>query len=131
MALEGAMKLKETSYIHAEGFAGGDMKHGPLALVTDEVPTVAIAVKDSVYSKMVSNIEEVKARNGQVIAIATEGDKDILKHCDDVFYIPKIDELLTPILTLIPMQLFAYYMADARDCDVDKPRNLAKSVTVE
>ncbi|MFC1730564.1 glutamine--fructose-6-phosphate transaminase (isomerizing) [candidate division KSB1 bacterium] len=130
-ALEGAMKLKETSYIHAEGYSAGEMKHGPIALVTDQVPTVAIAVKDSVYPKMVSNMQEVKARNGKIIAVATEGDKDIAKIADDIIYIPEVDELLTPVLAVIPLQLLAYKIADMRDCDVDKPRNLAKSVTVE
>ncbi|PIN87108.1 glutamine--fructose-6-phosphate transaminase (isomerizing) [Candidatus Woesearchaeota archaeon CG10_big_fil_rev_8_21_14_0_10_44_13] len=130
-ALEGALKLKEISYIHAEGYAAGEMKHGPIALVTDQVPTVAIAVKDSVYSKMVSNMQEVKARNGKIIAIATEGDKEIGKYADDVIFIPKTDEILTPVLAVVPLQLLAYKIAEMRDCDIDKPRNLAKSVTVE
>lgn len=130
-ALEGALKLKEISYIHAEGYAAGEMKHGPIALVTDQVPTVAVAVKDPVYSKMVSNMQEVKARNGKIIAIATEGDKEIGKYADDVIYIPKTEEILTPVLAVIPLQLLAYKIADMRDCDIDKPRNLAKSVTVE
>ncbi|MCX6706577.1 MAG: glutamine--fructose-6-phosphate transaminase (isomerizing) [Candidatus Woesearchaeota archaeon] len=130
-ALEGALKLKEISYIHAEGYAAGEMKHGPIALVTDEVPTVAIAPKDSVYSKMVSNMQEIKARNGKIIAVATEGDKDMMKYADDIIYIPKTEEILTPILAVVPLQLLAYMVADMRDCDVDKPRNLAKSVTVE
>ena len=131
IALEGALKLKEISYIHAEGYASGEMKHGPIALVTDEVPTVAIAPKDDVYSKVISNIQEIKARRGKIIAVATEDDKDIKKHADDVIYIPKINELLTPLLTVVPLQLLAYHIADLRDCDIDKPRNLAKSVTVE
>ncbi|MBD3313054.1 glutamine--fructose-6-phosphate transaminase (isomerizing) [Candidatus Woesearchaeota archaeon] len=130
-ALEGALKLKEISYIHAEGYAAGEMKHGPIALVTDQVPTVAIAPKDSVYSKMVSNMQEIKARNGRIIAVATEGDKQITQYADDVLYIPNVNELLTPLLTVIPLQLLAYKIAEMRDCDVDKPRNLAKSVTVE
>ncbi|MBU0535508.1 MAG: glutamine--fructose-6-phosphate transaminase (isomerizing) [Nanoarchaeota archaeon] len=130
-ALEGALKLKEISYIHAEGYSAGEMKHGPIALVTDQVPTVAIAPKDSVYSKMVSNMQEIKARNGRIIAIATEGDKDIARYADDIIYIPKTEEILTPVLAVIPLQLLAYSIADMRDCDVDKPRNLAKSVTVE
>ncbi len=131
IALEGALKLKEISYIHAEGYASGEMKHGPIALVTDEVPTVAIAVQDSVYSKVVSNMQEVKARQGSIIAIATVGDESIKEHADDVVFVPKTDELLTPFLTVIPLQLLAYHIADLRGCDIDKPRNLAKSVTVE
>ncbi|MBI4149937.1 glutamine--fructose-6-phosphate transaminase (isomerizing) [Candidatus Woesearchaeota archaeon] len=131
IALEGALKMKEISYIHAEGYASGEMKHGPIALVTDEVPTVAIVPKDGVYEKMISNIEEVKARNGRVIAIATEGDEEIQRHATDIIYIPKGEELFTPLLTVVPLQLLAYHIADLRNCDVDKPRNLAKSVTVE
>ncbi len=131
VALEGALKLKEISYIHAEGYPSGEMKHGPIALVTDEVPTVAIVPLDSMYSKMMSNIQEIKARNGKVIAIATAGDEDIKKHCDDVLYVPVVDEILYPILAVVVAQLFAYYIADFRHCDIDKPRNLAKSVTVE
>lgn len=131
IALEGALKLKEISYIHAEGYASGEMKHGPIALVSDEVPTVALVPQDSVYEKMVSNIEEVKARNGAVIAIATAGDGMIYRHATDVIYIPQADELVTPLLAVIPLQLLAYHIADLRNCDIDKPRNLAKSVTVE
>ncbi len=131
IALEGALKLKEISYIHAEGYAAGELKHGPLALVTDEVPTVAIIPKDKTYEKMFSNIEEIKARGGKIISIATAGDKKIRKISDDVIYIPKVNEMLYPILAVIPLQLLAYYIADHRECDIDKPRNLAKSVTVE
>ena len=131
IALEGALKLKEISYIHAEGYPSGEMKHGPIALVTDEVPTVAMVTKDSVYQKMISNIQEIKARKGNVIAIATAGDEEIKKHCDDVLYVPAVDEMLYPLLTVVVVQLFAYYIADFRHCDIDKPRNLAKSVTVE
>ncbi len=130
-ALEGALKLKEISYIHAEGYGAGEMKHGPIALVTDQVPTVAIAPKDSVYPKMVSNMQEIKARNGKIIAVATKGDKSIEKYADDVIYIPEAEEMLYPVLAVVPLQLLAYHIADMRDCDVDKPRNLAKSVTVE
>jgi glucosamine--fructose-6-phosphate aminotransferase (isomerizing) len=130
-ALEGALKLKEISYIHAEGYGAGEMKHGPIALIDEKFPTVAIVPSDSVYQKMISNIEEIKARRGKVIAIATEGNEEIEKIADDVIYIPKTLEMLTPILSVIPLQLFAYYMGVARGCDVDKPRNLAKSVTVE
>lgn len=131
VALEGALKLKEISYIHAEGYGAGEMKHGPLALVDENFPAVAIAPSDSVYEKMVSNIEEIKARKGKVLAIATEGNEDIKRIVDDVFYIPKTLEMLTPILSVIPLQLFAYYIGVAKGYDVDKPRNLAKSVTVE
>lgn len=131
IALEGALKLKEISYIHAEGYASGEMKHGPIALVTDEVPTVAIAVNDEVKTKMISNIQEIKARNGRIIAIATEGDSEIKKHANEIIYVPKTDSILTPLLTVIPLQLLAYHVAEMRECDIDKPRNLAKSVTVE
>ena len=130
-ALEGALKLKEISYAHAEGIAGGELKHGAIALIDEQFPTVAIVPSDSVYDKMASNIHEIKARNGPVIAIATEGNEEIKKIADDVIYIPKTLEMLTPILSVIPLQLFAYYMGVSRGCDVDKPRNLAKSVTVE
>jgi len=131
IALEGALKLKEISYIHAEGYGAGEMKHGPIALIDEKFPTLAICPSDSVYDKMISNMEEIKARKGKVIAVATEGNDDIKKLADDVIYIPKTLEMLTPILSVIPLQLFAYYMGVLKDCDVDKPRNLAKSVTVE
>lgn len=131
VALEGALKLKEISYIHAEGHAAGEMKHGPIALIDENFPTLAIAPSDSVYEKMISNIEEIKARQGKVIAVATEGNEEIKKIVDDVIYIPKTLEMLTPILSVIPLQLFAYYMGVSKEYDVDKPRNLAKSVTVE
>jgi glucosamine--fructose-6-phosphate aminotransferase (isomerizing) len=131
VAMEGALKLKEISYIHAEGYGAGEMKHGPIALIDENFPTFAIVPLDSVYQKMISNIEEIKARRGKVIAIATEGDEEIKKIVDDVIYIPKTLEILTPILSVIPLQLFAYHMGVIRGCDVDKPRNLAKSVTVE
>lgn len=130
-AQEGALKLKETAYIHAEAFSGGELKHGSLALITEDFPTIAICPSDSVYEKMVSNIQEIKARNGPVIAIATEGNEEIKKIADDVLYIPKTLEMLTPILAVIPLQLFAYYLGVSKGYDVDKPRNLAKSVTVE
>jgi len=130
-AYEGALKLKEISYIHAEGYAAGEMKHGPIALIEPVCPTVAIAIQGEVYDKMVSNIQEVKAREGSVIAVAFEGDTNIEKHADYVLRVPECDELLSPILVALPLQLFAYYVADARGCDVDQPRNLAKSVTVE
>ncbi|MCK9393627.1 glutamine--fructose-6-phosphate transaminase (isomerizing) [bacterium] len=131
IALEGALKLKEVSYVHAEGTAGGELKHGPLALIDENCPTIAICPSDSVYEKMISNIEEIKARNGKVIAIATKGNEDIKKIVDDVIYIPKTLEMLTPILSVIPLHLFSYYFADALGKDIDKPKNLAKSVTVE
>ncbi|MDA1337301.1 MAG: glutamine--fructose-6-phosphate transaminase (isomerizing) [bacterium] len=130
-ALEGALKIKETAYIHAEGIAGGELKHGALALIDEDFPTIAIVPSDSVYEKMVSNIQEIKARKGPVIAIATEGNEDIKSTVDDVIYIPKTLEMLTPILSIIPLQLFAYYLGVLKGNDVDKPRNLAKSVTVE
>ncbi len=131
VALEGALKLKEISYIHAEGYPAAEMKHGPIALIDDNMPVVFIATKDSTYEKVVSNIEEVRARRGKVIAIATEGDEEIKKRADHVIYIPQTQPMLTPILTIIPLQLLAYYIAIMRNCDVDQPRNLAKSVTVE
>jgi glutamine---fructose-6-phosphate transaminase (isomerizing) len=131
VALEGALKLKEISYIHAEGYPAAEMKHGPIALIDDNMPVVFIATQDSTYEKVVSNIEEVRARRGKVIAIATEGDKEIQKRADHVIYIPPTKQMLTPILTIIPLQLLAYYIAILRGCDVDQPRNLAKSVTVE
>ena len=130
-ALEGALKLKEISYIHAEGYAAGEMKHGPLALVDEKMPVVCIAPKDSVYQKMISNIQEVKARKGKVIAIATRGDEEITKLVDHTIFIPPIREEFSPILAVIPLQLFAYHVAIKRGCHVDQPRNLAKSVTVE
>ncbi len=131
IALEGALKLKEISYIHAEGYAAGEMKHGPIALIDRNFPTFAILPSDSVYEKMMSNVEEIKARGGPIIALATEENEDIKKIVDDVIYIPKTLEMLTPILSVIPLQLFAYWVGVLRGYDVDKPRNLAKSVTVE
>jgi len=131
VALEGALKLKEISYIHAEGYPAAEMKHGPIALIDDNMPVVFIATKDATYEKVVSNIEEVRARRGKVIAIATEGDEEIKTRADHVIYIPPTQPMLTPILTIIPLQLLAYYIAIMRNCDVDQPRNLAKSVTVE
>ena len=131
IALEGALKLKETAYIHAEGTGGGELKHGSLALIDESFPTIAIAPSDSVYEKMVSTMQEIKARNGKIIAIATQGNGDIQNIADDVIYIPKTLEMLTPILTTVPLQLLAYYIGVLKGNDVDKPRNLAKSVTVE
>jgi glutamine---fructose-6-phosphate transaminase (isomerizing) len=131
IALEGALKLKEISYIHAEGYPAGEMKHGPIALIDEDLPVVCVAVRDAIYEKMLSNIEQVKARGGHVIAIATEGDTLIRGKADYVIEVPETLPLLTPILTAIPMQLLAYHFAVRRGADVDQPRNLAKSVTVE
>ncbi len=131
IAYEGALKLKEISYMHAEGFAAGEMKHGAIALIDAQFPTIAIVPKDSVYEKNISNIQEIRARKGPVIAIATEGDENIRRIADDVIYVPETLEMLTPLLTVVPLQLLAYHSAVARGCDVDQPRNLAKSVTVE
>ena len=131
IALEGALKLKEISYIHAEGYPAAEMKHGPIALVDPRTPSVFICPKNSTYDKVMANIEEVKARKGPVIAVATEGDDVIHKKADDVIYIPDSLECLQPLLTVLPLQLLAYHIAVLRGCDVDKPRNLAKSVTVE
>lgn len=130
-AFEGALKLKEISYIHAEGYGAGEMKHGPIALVTDESPTIAIAVKSATYDKVVSNIQEVRARAGVVLSIATDGDEEIREHSDDVIYVPDCYEPFSPMVVAVPMQFFSYHIACARGCDVDQPRNLAKSVTVE
>jgi glucosamine--fructose-6-phosphate aminotransferase (isomerizing) len=131
IALEGALKLKEISYIHAEGYPAGEMKHGPIALIDEQMPVVAVAPRDRVYDKMLSQIEQVKARGGIVIAVATVGDEYIQTKADHVIYIPRASELLTPVLSVIPLQLLAYHIALRRGADVDQPRNLAKSVTVE
>ncbi len=131
VALEGALKLKEISYIHAEGYPAAEMKHGPIALIDENMPVVVIALKDPVYDKVMSNIAEVRSRNGKVIAIATEGDTEIAEKVNHVIYIPSTYRLLTPLLSIIPLQLLAYHIAVMRGCDVDQPRNLAKSVTVE
>ncbi len=131
VALEGALKLKEISYIHAEGYPAAEMKHGPIALIDDLMPVAVIAVKDAAYEKVVSNIQEVKARRGRVLAIATEGDSEIKSTADWVLEIPAVSDILVPLLSVIPLQLLSYYIAVARGCDIDKPRNLAKSVTVE
>ncbi len=131
IALEGALKLKEISYIHAEGYGAGEMKHGPIALVTEKVPCVFIAPRSATREKVVSNMQEVRARNGIILAVATEGDAAIAKHADDVVYVPACPEPLSPLLTAIPLQLLSYYISVNRGCDVDQPRNLAKSVTVE
>ncbi len=131
VALEGALKLKEISYIHAEGYPAAEMKHGPIALIDENMPVVFIATRDEIYDKVLSNIEEVKARKGNVIAIATEGDEELAEIVDHVIYIPDTLRILTPVLATVPLQLLAYYMAVELECNVDQPRNLAKSVTVE
>ena len=131
IALEGALKLKEISYIHAEGYSAAEMKHGPIALIDPKTPTVFVVPQDSMYDKTMANLAMIRARNGPIIAVATEGDKQIKKVADDVIYLPKALEPIYPILASVPLQLFAYHIAVARGCDVDKPRNLAKSVTVE
>lgn len=131
VALEGALKLKEISYIHAEAYASGELKHGTLALIVEGVPVIALATQKSVYEKTLSNIKEVKARDAVVIGIAAAGDTELEKYLDHVIFVPETDELLIPLLTVVPLQLLAYYAAITRGCDVDKPRNLAKSVTVE
>ena len=123
--------MKEISYIHAEGYPGGELKHGPLALVTEETPVVAIAVKDQTYEKMLGNIGEVSARGAMVIGIGTEGDRELDKYVDHVIYIPEVPTLFTPILTSVVLQLLAYHTANILGCEIDKPRHLAKSVTVE
>ncbi len=131
IALEGALKLKEISYIHAEGYPAGEMKHGPIALIDHDMPVVTVAVRDQVYDKMISQIEQVKTRGGTVIALTTAGDEEIRAKADHVLTVPPAPPLLTPVLTVIPLQLLAYHLAVRRGCDVDQPRNLAKSVTVE
>jgi glucosamine--fructose-6-phosphate aminotransferase (isomerizing) len=131
VALEGALKLKEISYVHAEGYPAAEMKHGPIALIDENMPVVFIAIRDSVYEKVLHNIEEVRARHGRVIAIASQGDKKIKEKADHVIYVPETMEFLTPLLTVIPLQLLAYHIAVLRGCPIDQPRNLAKSVTVE
>ena len=131
MALEGALKMKEISYIHAEGYQAGEFKHGPIALVDENMPVVAIALKDKMYDKIMGNIEEVKARDGRIIAIATQGDEEVAARADDVISVPDVSYLVSPILTVAPMQLLAYHIAVRRGADVDQPRNLAKTVTVE
>jgi glucosamine--fructose-6-phosphate aminotransferase (isomerizing) len=125
------LKLKEISYIHAEGMPAAEMKHGPIALIHEGMPVVFIATKGSQYDKVISNIEEVRARGGVIIAIATEGDTNIRRYSDHVVYVPDVLEPLQPLLSVVPLQLIAYHAAVARGCNVDKPRNLAKSVTVE
>ncbi|MCJ7712088.1 MAG: SIS domain-containing protein, partial [Chloroflexi bacterium] len=130
-ALEGALKLKEISYIHAEGYAAGELKHGPISLLDAACPLVAIATRSRIYDTLMSNVMEGRARDAQVIAVATEGDTAIERFADEVLWVPDTHEALSQVLAVIPLQLFAYHMAVARGTDVDQPRNLAKSVTVE
>jgi glucosamine--fructose-6-phosphate aminotransferase (isomerizing) len=131
VALEGALKLKEISYIHAEGYPAAEMKHGPIALIDEHTPSVVVIPSDAMYDKTLSNLEVVKARKGPIIAIATEGNSALAKQVDDIIYLPPTLESIFPLLAVVPLQLLAYHIAVARGCDVDKPRNLAKSVTVE
>jgi glucosamine--fructose-6-phosphate aminotransferase (isomerizing) len=131
VALEGALKLKEISYIHAEGYPSAEMKHGPIALIDDHMPVFFIATLDNVYEKVVSNIQEVKARGGRLVALVSQGNSDLESLSEFVISIPKCDQALAPLLTSIPLQLLSYHIAVLRDCNVDQPRNLAKSVTVE
>ena len=131
MAMEGALKLKELSYIHAEGYPAGEMKHGPIALVDESVPTVAIALRDEVFEKMRSNIAQLRARRGPVIAIVSAGDRSLEGEVEELVELPAVDPLLSPVVSVVPLQLFAYHIALERGADVDQPRNLAKTVTVE
>ena len=131
VALEGALKLKEISYIHAEGYAGGEMKHGPIALIDAELPVVVLAPRDGLFGKIFANLKEVKARHGIVIAFTDRAGRDLAAEADHLFTVPRTNPFLTPILLAVPLQLFAYHVAEARGHDVDQPRNLAKSVTVE
>ncbi len=131
VALEGALKLKEISYVHAEGYPAAEMKHGPIALIDENTPSIFIALRDSVYDKVISNMHEVRARGGKILALASEGDRDIRKHADWVLHIPKTLPMLSPLLAAVPLQLLAYHVAALKGCEIDQPRNLAKSVTVE
>jgi glucosamine--fructose-6-phosphate aminotransferase (isomerizing) len=131
VALEGALKLKEISYIHAEGYPAAEMKHGPIALVDTQTPSVFVMPRGPIFDKVMSNLQEVKARRGPVIAVTTEGDEEVAAVADDVIEVPEAPEYLQPLVTAVPLQLLAYHVALLRGCDVDKPRNLAKSVTVE
>ena len=131
IALEGALKLKEISYIHAEGYPAAEMKHGPIALIDENMPVIFIAPMDDVYEKVVSNIQEVKARGGKLLGIVTDGDKEVSKLADYIIEIPRCSDTLAPLISVVPLQLVSYKMAVLRGCNVDQPRNLAKSVTVE
>ena len=130
-ALEGALKMKEISYIHAESYAAGELKHGTIALIEEGTPVIAVCCNEALEDKTISNIVEVKARGAQVLAVAFRGDRKIVSQADDVIFIPKINTLFSPLLAVLPMQLLAYYVAKENGCDIDKPKNLAKSVTVE
>jgi glucosamine--fructose-6-phosphate aminotransferase (isomerizing) len=131
LALEGALKLKEISYVHAEAYPAGELKHGPIALLDERVPLAAMALASKTYEKVVSNIQEVRARGARVLVVATEGDTNITRHAEDVIYVPEAPEILSPLLGIVPLQLLSYHVALARGCNIDQPRNLAKSVTVE
>jgi glucosamine--fructose-6-phosphate aminotransferase (isomerizing) len=131
IALEGALKLKEVSYVHAEGYAAGEMKHGPIALIDHAVPVIVICPRDGWHDKTASNLQEAKAREGRIIAVCTEGDEEIHRISEDVIEIPPCADEITPFLTVLPLQLYSYYVADFKGTDVDQPRNLAKTVTVE
>ena len=131
VALEGALKLKEIAYIHAEGYAAGEMKHGPIALIDPDFPTLALVPEDASYDKVMSNIQEIRAREGHIIAVTSEGSTRLESLVDDRIEVPRTHEILAPLVTVVPLQLFAYHCAVLRGCDVDQPRNLAKSVTVE
>jgi glucosamine--fructose-6-phosphate aminotransferase (isomerizing) len=131
VALEGALKLKEISYVHAEGYPAAEMKHGPIALVDRDTPSVFLMPRGAIHDKVMSNLEEVKARGGPVIAVACEGDKEVAARADEVIWVPEVPDYLQPLVAAVPLQLLAYHIAVLRGCDVDKPRNLAKSVTVE
>jgi glucosamine--fructose-6-phosphate aminotransferase (isomerizing) len=131
IALEGALKMKELSYVHAEGYPAGEMKHGPIALIDEAMPVVALAPRDSTYDRMIANIEEVRARDGLVVAVGQEGDEALREKAAHVITTPPVAELLSPIVLSVPLQILAYHVAVRRGCDVDQPRNLAKSVTVE
>ena len=130
-ALEGALKLKEISYIHAEGYAAGEMKHGPIALLDKDCPVVAVMTRGPLYEKIVSNVQESRSLDCRVLGIVTKDDHKVLHHVDDALEVPDIDPVLSPLINVLPLQLFAYYVADLKGADVDQPRNLAKSVTVE
>jgi glucosamine--fructose-6-phosphate aminotransferase (isomerizing) len=131
VALEGALKLQEVAYIHASGYAAGELKHGPFALLTPRCPVIAVAARDNTYDTLMANIKEIKARESPVIALAEEGDRDIEKYVDRVVRVPAVNPLFSPVVNSVALQLIAYYAARGRDCDIDMPRNLAKSVTVE
>jgi glucosamine--fructose-6-phosphate aminotransferase (isomerizing) len=131
VALEGALKLKEISYLHAEAYAAGEMKHGPIALIDSNLPSVCVAPQDSTYEKTLSNIEEIKSRGGPLIGVGTEGDETLRKLCNHMIEVPATQEIFAPLLTVVPLQLLSYYIAKELGCEIDQPRNLAKSVTVE